>query len=417
MRDHSMRNLQRILEEQLSEAPRLILKEVIRDKLDQAGVDPSDGLVNQLAAHVLSGNMDSFSWNDGSEDLDQVCLSFTPEDMAAIEDKCSAFLSSMPTIVDGISDDAAKSLLKTLKKNWRKEYLLQIDDKKGFRSRLEKRWGKALGKLRMLLTVSLELGSENAASESCEDVLLRDVLTRLHVRACQVAAEIITLLEGGFADGAMARWRTLHEISVVTVLIAEHGAPLAERYVAHRAIEAKAGKEQFLLCYEKLSYTPLTADECREIDEAYDVALARFGKDFRLPYGWAAGFAPKNRRGVIGLAELEAAAGRSAFASHYKLASHNVHAGPHALFFRLGLIDNSFLLAGRSNAGLSEPGQNTAISLSLITILAIGDDSTLDGVVAMKVIEMLRDEISRAFFKAEEALKADHILYNRENRE
>lgn len=408
-----MRDLQKMLERQLSEIPQLILNEAIKGKLLAEGIAPNDSLVDQLVAHALSDNSDSFVWNDGTDDLKQVSLTLTDEDVAAVEAKCAKLVEAIPSMIDEVSGSIAEDLLKTLKKSWRKEHSLQTADQKGFRTRMEERWGNALGKLRMLLTISRELGSECIASNPGQNTLLRDVLVRLHVRACQVSAESINLMEGGFADGAMARWRTLHEISIVTVLIAEHGTALAERYLAHRAVEAWTGKEQYLLCYEQLGYEPLTEKECHEIDEAYYRAIAQFGKEFRLPYGWAAGFVPKNRRGVIGLAELEAAAGRSALASHYKLASHNVHAGPHALFFRLGLIDDSVLLAGASNAGLSEPGQNTAISLALITILSVADNSTLDGVTAMKLIQLLEREICRAFAKAEKVLEADHVRYSR----
>ena len=56
---------------------------------------------------------------------------------------------------------------------------------------------------------------------------VRVLLIRL-VRACQVTDEIICLLENGFADGAMARWRTLHEIAVVAVVISQHGENLCD---------------------------------------------------------------------------------------------------------------------------------------------------------------------------------------------
>jgi len=51
----------------------------------------------------------------------------------------------------------------------------------------------------------------------------------------------------GPADGAMARWRTLHEINVVITLIAEHGDELAERYLAHDIDESARA----LAVYEK----------------------------------------------------------------------------------------------------------------------------------------------------------------------
>jgi len=119
---------------------------------------------------------------------------------------------------------------------------------------------------------------------------------------------------------------------------------------------------------------------------------------------------PKGPRG-IGLGELEAAAGRAAMASHYKLASYNVHAGPHALFFRLGLMGESGLLAGASNAGLTEPGQNTAVSLAFISILLVRNCINLDTVVTKKMLLQLRDEIPRAFANAERKLQTDHARH------
>lgn len=264
----------------------------------------------------------------------------------------------------------------------------------------------------MLLTIARELGSEIAKLRPINESPLNDVLLRLHIRACQVAAEIIVLLENGYADGAMARWRTLHEISVVMVLMNKHGEQLAERYIAHRAVEAKLGKDQYALCYEQLGYQALDPTECLNIDEAYEDAIKSYGNEFRGPYGWAAGYVQKGVRGRIGLGELEAAAGRAAMAAHYKLASYNVHAGPHALFFRLALMGESGLLSGASNAGLIEPGQNTAVSFTLISIMLVRDCINMDTVVTMKLLQQLRDEIPRAFAKANSKLQADHKRFS-----
>jgi len=170
--------------------------------------------------------------------------------------------------------------------------------------------------------------------------------------------------------------------------------------------------DQYALCYERLGYEELDQSECREIEDAYEHAINTYGKDFRGPYGWAVGFVNKGPR-WIGLAELEAAAGRSLMASHYKLASHNVHAGPHALFFRLGLMGESGLLAGASNAGLTEPGQNTAITFTLISVLLVGDCVNFDRLVVMKMMLKLRGEIPTAFARADSKLQADHARYSK----
>lgn len=406
-----MKEIQKLFEQSLEKIPHQILQELIENKLRAVGVDPEVALVDRIVGHVLSNTNTILQWNDGKDTDSKITLLFSDGDIADVENKISRLIKALPDIVDKASTDIAKLYFKLLKQKWPVEHFLQEESFSSFRASLENRWGKALGMLRMLLTISRELGSEIAELRHPDDSHLNNALLRLHVRACQVTAEVITLLENGFADGAMARWRTLHEISIVMALINEHGEPLAERYIAHTAVENKSAKDQYELCYEQLGYQSLNPTECHEIEDEYASAITTYGKEFGGPYGWAAGYVPKGPRG-IGLRELEAAAGRAVMASHYKLASYNVHAGPHALFFRLGLMGETGLLAGASNAGLAEPGQNTAVSFALITFLFVNGGINLDAIVAMKLLPQLRDEISRSFVKAEHKLQADHARHS-----
>jgi hypothetical protein len=405
-----MDDMQALLDKQLAEVPRLLLRNIVAKKLRSAGIASTPDLADQLIDHALSGNPEPFRCDDKSNDDSKVTLSFSDEDIADAEQKLSRLLSLLPNIIENTSMRIARALLPALKKRWIEEYSLQLKEQCDFRERLENRWGKALGAMRLLLTICREIGQDAAVSRPLLQTHLHNVLTRLHVRACQVTAEIIVLLENGYADGAMARWRTLHEISIVMVLIKDHGETLAERYTAHQAVEAKSGKDQYHRCHVQLGCEPIDDKTCLEIDDACERALARYGKDFGGPYGWAAGYVPKGKR-QLGLGDLEAAAGRGAFASHYKLASYNVHAGPHALFFRLGLLGESKLLAGASNAGLTEPGQNTAVSLTLISVLLIGETPGLDDVIAMKLLQLLGREIPNLFAKAAQRLQADHLRH------
>src|SRR5260370_32451533 len=90
---------------------------------------------------------------------------------------------------------------------------------------------------------------------------LKTLLIRVLVRGCQVTDEIICLLENGFADGAMARWRTLHEIAVVAVVLSHHGEDIAARYVDHQAVESMRSMRKYISCCEELGYTPLSDRE------------------------------------------------------------------------------------------------------------------------------------------------------------
>jgi hypothetical protein len=80
---------------------------------------------------------------------------------------------------------------------------------------------------------------------------LQSILTRLLARGCQVSDEIISLLENGFADGAMARWRTLREIAVVATVIRRYGTDIGARYVDHQAVESKRKMDKYSMCCKR----------------------------------------------------------------------------------------------------------------------------------------------------------------------
>lgn len=139
--------------------------------------------------------------------------------------------------------------------------------------------------------------------------------------------------------------------------------------------------------------------------------MARYGAEFARGYGWAAKHLDHKNPTFV---ELQQAAGRSKMRSHYKLASHNVHAGVKGITFKHGsLNDPRQLIAGASNAGLHEPGQNTAITLAQITIPLMVHRPQLDEIVAMRILMSLQDEAVAAFIKVSRQLKRE----DRERRE
>ena len=106
-----------------------------------------------------------------------------------------------------------------------------------FEERLRNHWQKPLELLDLLISLATEGGDEfnetfkEEAGRSNDPVF--KALTLLHARACQIASAILVLLRSGYADDAHARWRTLHEISVVSIFIGERGKNVAERYLLH----------------------------------------------------------------------------------------------------------------------------------------------------------------------------------------
>lgn len=404
--------LQRTLNQAVTGIPAVLLENLISKKLKKQGINAPKALCKKLAQHILSGTAEPFIYNSRkySRSID---LAFDAADVNEIERAFERFQNELlsktfPRIAERIS----KKTLKALKSRWLDEYAQQERDLTAFRHRLEERWGKPLGHLRMLLTMSREwcewAHKRTESLKGGKKKQLRAILIRLLVRGCQVTDEIICLLENGFADGAIARWRTLHEIAVVAAVISQYGEDIAERYIDHQAVESKRALVKYMACYKDLGYRPIPAREQNKILKAHDKAIKKYGQEFETDYGWAAHHL-KNKRPSF--AALEKAAGRAEMRSYYQMGNDNIHAGIKSMYFRLGLMEYDGLLAGRSNTGLMEPGQNTAHTLTQLSAIVCLSDSILDDLVAGEMMQALRNEIPQSFNQADRQLRRDDKAY------
>ncbi|HVK81158.1 MAG TPA: DUF5677 domain-containing protein, partial [Verrucomicrobiae bacterium] len=269
----------------------------------------------------------------------------------------------------------------------------------------------------MMYTVAHELGAEAHArarrSRATTNLVLRQTLLHLHARACQVVAEIICLMENGFADGAMARWRTLHEIVVVGAVIAKHGDDIARRYRAHEAIEAKRAMDRFRISHSALGFGPPSQREIDAVEREYHNALELYGHRFGSEYGWAAHHLGITKPRFI---DLEQAAGKPEMRSYYVMASYNVHASPRGLAFRLGLLRGQgepIAIVGASNIGFVEPAQNAAADLVHITSLIVDPKVRLDRAIELKILILLRDQIAAKLDRAHRGVVSAHSALKR----
>lgn len=412
-----MTKLQKAMEEQLGKLPAVALKKLVERKLKEAEVQLSPEGTDALVEHLLQNQAGSFTWNDerdASDENRRVSLSFGKSDIEELEQMMGGLHEAMPNIVGNVVTSVAEDLFKELKDRWEVQGVLEAFEIEQFREGLEERWGQALDLLRMLLTICREMGADAhkrfRRSKSKRHQFRRFVLQRLHIRACQVADEIINLLENGFADGAMARWRTLHEISVIATLIETGTEDLAERYILHDAVDVKREYDEYNRSLVPLGYRPISVAERKRIEADFAEVVGRFGQSFKEPFGWAA----ERVKGKPTFKSLQEEAGRASMTSYYKLASYNVHAGARAMFYRLSdMADSGLLIAGRSNAGLMEPGQNTAFTLVQITCALISTPSNIERVVEVKSLLVIRDAIPKALARADRKLRRDEIAIRR----
>lgn len=404
-----MVNAHKFLSQQLQNVPAKLTEAIVARKLRAAGLANADEIAPKLIEHTLSGNAEKFIWSDADERSRDIVISITEADVAEVKSQFNDFLrNDFPKVIADVSEASSDDLLDALKDQWPEQLAWNQATTSNFRDSLDTRWNKGLNLLRMLLSICLEIGAENferhQLSKRRKASHLSEVIVRLHARACQVSGEILTLMESGFADGAMARWRTLHEIGVVATFISDFGEETAKRYVAHQLVEAKAGMDEYSRSNTSLGYKPLSKRATTKIDSDYRVALEEYGKEFASPFGWAAKDL-KKKKPIF--SDLEAAAGRAWMRTYYKMASYNVHASARGIFFRHSTLDPAILIAGASNAGLTEPGQNLAVTLTLVTTLLFGPNWKFEDIVALKVITKIRDEIPDALFRAERKLQRD----------
>lgn len=401
--------LQKVFDEALRDMPRVFLEGMIEKKLVEADIEPTSKLIGNLAEAAMAGENHKIDLDDEGNGPD-IVITFTDEDVKEFENSMRKFLKDdLPKIVVDVSLQTARSVVRALKKNWPEQNAWEQQIQSEFRDRLADRWGEALDFLGMLLTSSRELGEEKhrkrQRSRAKRNLHRIDVLLRLHARACQVTGEIMTLMEAGYADGAMARWRTLHEICTVATLIAEHDDELAERYMAHDVVESKRALEVFMRTYKDLGCRPPAKRDARRTENLYHSVLATYGTNFGSQYGWVA---KHLRLKKPNFSDLEKAAQRSQMRSHYKMACHNVHAGIKGITDQLGVLpDSPVILAGASNVGLDEPGQNAAITLTQVTFTLIEPRSKFDDVVMLRVLADLQNKAAKAFVRAGRQLERE----------
>jgi len=324
-------------------------------------------------------------------------------------------------IISRMVPQYADLILKSLKSNLPTILEKQRSYERQFEDRLRQRWKNPLDLLEVLIEICLEAGAElnseyRARAAKSHDYVF-DVLTRLHARSCQVSHEIFCLLRAGLADGAHARWRTLHEIAVIACFIKDKGQEVAKRYLHYETIESYRESLQYQKHCHALGYEPPTVEEQHRIETMRDEVVKMYGPDFREKYGWIRKDVLKRRT----FDELEKSVRLDKLRPYYMMACHNVHSGPKGIHFKLGLLKGGprspIILAGPSNYGLADPGQSTAISLSQTTTCLLSIRPTIERLSIMQVILKLVEEISLAFCEVQRQIEKEVLEDTRSSKD
>jgi hypothetical protein len=334
--------------------------------------------------------------------VDDIALTFTPRDQRRLKGR---MFSEMTDIVAEVTRTAAERMARPALRDTEEELIKATHRDarvvRGFERRLARTWNRPIELLEVQRHLACALGAdineELRRHLKRSDEPLVDVLTSLHARACQIAGEVLALLQAGYAEGAIARWRSLHETSVVLQFIDRHGVETARRYLEHEAVESWNGATEYVAHCGRLGFETIDDKELPRIKAARDAAVKKYGQSFGSPYGWAAH--ALNRGGRLVFADVEKGLGLEHWRPFYRLASHPIHANPKSVKHKLGLIDGASpcLPSGPSNYGLADPGQNTGLTLAQATAVMIARAPTSGRLLAMLVMRELAAKIARAF--------------------
>lgn len=297
---------------------------------------------------------------------------------------------------------AASTLLKELKRTAPIRLREQRTLKRGFQARTFKRWKDGLDLLNILLVVSFEVGSKynelNRPSAVENNDYRFEALVNLHARALRVAHEIHALLLSGFPDGALSRWRTLHEIAVIMTFLRYCDPIVSERFVVHRQITEYKAIKQYREYQDRANLEPIEDSQYEAARETKESIIEDYGSEMTRDYGWAALVLNAKNPSLL---DLETHVGLDHWRPRFKWACDDIHGGYRPVGTSLGESEacEPLLLAGASNSAFTDPAHMMAISLDLANHALLLDDSSIDLLVISGVLRTLTDEVGETFLR------------------
>lgn len=119
-----------------------------------------------------------------------------------------------------------------------------------------------------------------------EKPFLQFSLLRIHERALKISREAKILMENGSASGAIARWRTLFEFSVVASILIKY-PDLAPKYIDYSAIDDYKFARRLVKYQERLNLFHYDLSAFHEIKTTYRNIKAKYSWTGKQDYEWA----------------------------------------------------------------------------------------------------------------------------------
>lgn len=399
-------------------APARVLSRIFAARLNVAGVGTTAADLSRLEKSLesaLANNAGQIDVPLGKKRLAKAGITadllqklFAIPSDKEIDEHIAKLEKALPTAAVEATQAMGSALIRYVMENGRDSLDEHRQRRLLFESNLQEIWGGAFDRLEILIGVSREIATivdsnwrnQKRRRRTPEMILAH----RFQARAICIADEILVLLKSGLAGGAVARWRSLHELAVVATVVGKFKGDIAERYVSHSAIT----RYQATLVYQEnaaaLGFKPISAKTVERNLKERDRVVSKYGVQFKEAYGWASEVLGRPAKKFD---DIEKLAGMSALRPFYKHASKAVHGGAQGTLEPEGLRKkDTILLAGPSNYGLADAGQLTANSLTLFTQALMAAQQSFDTLPFRGVMNALAKECAQAFMKAHRAVEA-----------
>lgn len=322
------------------------------------------------------------------------------EDNPLFEKYHKDFVNTFSDIIKNTLKKYSKSVLNDLYRTADSMIERNEDNFNNTNNTIKDSYSEELKILKMVIQIATET-FESINSEADKNNSKQEVITRIIGESCLVSNEILTLIENGYPDAALARWRNLYEQSVYIRFIAKNDNKLAQRFIDHKIIDNYKSMILYNKKCKELEMEPFSKNEIKKITAEKNRILQLYGKDFYNENGWAINYISINKDKKIYFSNIEEEAGLDRLRPYYKLACSRVHNSSKGMFFKMGLINEhqGNILYGPTTIGFEDPIQLTILVL-IETISANSYiDNSYDNFVILEILNSLYEDIRKLLKK------------------
>jgi len=263
--------------------------------------------------------------------------------------------------------------------------------------RISSKLNKTLSLVKSVILKSSEVGesihntiiisqSDTAATIPNEE-MVKFVLLKIHSRAMEVCGEILNLLENGFVLGALARWRSLFEYTVIAqILIDLNDYEVAVMYLKHDTVS------YFKAVNDLYQYAKHKTPDFDEIHKDYKELISNYGESYKDNYGW---YKPKQGIDFISLAKKH---NMTTLLGYFRESNMPNHGSSFRIF------DGNQDIKEKINS-YEIPIQNLILSIGTLNqsilqyFMGVQKEPTLGFVTLMNFFSTAIEEVTKTFFE------------------